>query len=122
METSNSSAINTRIDKMNALAYMVTCLPDVPYDIGEMYSGLIPIDPKNESNALFFIFQPTIGPPQDEVTIFLNGGPGWSTFESFFQETGLFTWQPGTFQPIQNPYSWVNETNMLWYVTIYEHT
>ena len=91
-------------------------LPDVPFDVGELYAGLIPINYTNTSNALFFIFQPTIGEPVDEVTIYLNGGPGWSSFESFFQETGRFMWQAGTFAPVENPYSWVNLTNMLWYV------
>jgi len=57
-------------------AYQVTSLPDVAYDIGEMYSGLVPIDERNKSRALFFVFQPTIGPPVDEITIWLNGGPG----------------------------------------------
>jgi hypothetical protein len=56
------------------MAYVVDSLPDVPFSLGEMYAGLIPIDYNNKSNALFFIFQPTIGPPVDEVTIFLNGG------------------------------------------------
>lgn len=87
----------------------------MPFDIGELYSGLIPIDYTNTSNALFFIYQPTTGKPRDEVTIFLNGGPGWSSFESFFQETGSFTWHPGTYRPEHNPYAWTNETNMLWY-------
>lgn len=27
---------------------------------------------------------------------------------------GPFLWQPGTYQPVQNPYSWTNLTNMLW--------
>jgi carboxypeptidase D len=61
-------------------------MPLVDFDIGEMYSGKgsqaysylhiclpfflgnIPIG-KNESETLFFIFQPTIGKPVDEVTI-----------------------------------------------------
>lgn len=33
----------------------------------EMYSGLIPIDKANTSRALFYVFQPTIGDPVDEV-------------------------------------------------------
>lgn len=89
-------------------------LPDVPFDLGEMYSGLVPIDKHNESRALFFVFQPTINEPVDEVTIWLNGGPGCSSMESFLQETGQFLWQPGTFAPVENPYAWVNLTNVLW--------
>lgn len=94
--------------------YLVNHLPDVPFDIGEMYSGLMPIDMSNSSRALFFIYQPTIGEHVDEVTIWLNGGPGCSSMESFLQETGRFLWQPGTFAPVENPYSWVNLTNVLW--------
>ena len=80
-------------------------MPDVDFDIGEMYSGLIPIDYSNTSEALFFVFQPTVGEPVDEVTIWLNGGPGCSSLEGFFQENGLFTWLPGTFAPVVNEYS-----------------
>ena len=42
----------------------------------EMYSGLIPVDMSNKSRALFYVFQPTVGKPVDEITIWLNGGPG----------------------------------------------
>lgn len=51
-------------------------MPDVPFDIGEMYAGLMPIDMKNASRALYFVFEPTVGAPVDEITIWLNGGPG----------------------------------------------
>jgi carboxypeptidase D len=50
----------------------------------------------------------------EEVTIWLNGGPGCSSLIGFFQENGPFTWQPGTLAPVQNPYAWSNLTNMLW--------
>lgn len=94
---------------------MIKSLPEVPFALGEIYSGLIPIDYSNKSEALFFVFQPTIGEPVDEVTIWLNGGPGCSSMEGFLQETGLYSWQPGTYAPVINDYSWVNLTNMLWY-------
>ncbi|OCK73368.1 putative pheromone processing carboxypeptidase [Lepidopterella palustris CBS 459.81] len=94
--------------------YKVNSLPEVPFDIGEMYSGLVPINQKNKSEALFFVFQPKLGDPVDEITIWLNGGPGCSSLEGFFQENGLFVWVPGTFAPVVNDYSWVNLTNMLW--------
>ncbi|GAB7351667.1 hypothetical protein MBLNU459_g2265t1 [Dothideomycetes sp. NU459] len=95
-------------------SYFVESLPDLDFDLGELYSGLVPIDYNNVSRALFFMFQPTIGEPVDEVTIWLNGGPGCSSLEGFFQENGRFVWQPGTLAPTENPYSWVNLTNMLW--------
>lgn len=95
-------------------AYKVDALPEVDFDVGEMYSGLIPIDTEDPSRALFFVFQPTVGEPVDEVTIWLNGGPGCSSLEGFFQENGLFVWSWGMYQPQINPYSWVNLTNVLW--------
>ena len=93
---------------------MIESLPEVNYDIGEMYSGNVPIESNDTSRSLFFVFAPTTGDPVDEVTIWLNGGPGCSSLEGFFQENGPFTWQPGTLAPVSNPYSWVNLTNMLW--------
>lgn len=77
-------------------------MPDVNFDLGEMYSGLVPIS-TNASRALFYIFQPKVGAPTDEITIWLNGGPGCSSLEGFFQENGRFLWQPGTFAPVENP-------------------
>ncbi|KAE8348986.1 Alpha/Beta hydrolase protein [Aspergillus coremiiformis] len=94
--------------------YLVESLPDVPFDVGEMYSGSVPIDKSNSSRTLFFVFQPTVGEPVDEITIEVNGGPGASSLEGFLQETGRFVWQPGTYAPVINEYSWVNLTNMLW--------
>ncbi|KAE9365090.1 putative serine-type carboxypeptidase F [Stipitochalara longipes BDJ] len=101
------------LDK-NTEPYQVKSLPLVDFDIGEMYSGLIPIDTNDTSRALFFVFQPTVGTPVDEVTIWLNGGPGCSSLEGFFQENGRFVWAWGQYSPTINPYSWVNLTNVLW--------
>lgn len=60
-------------------------LPDVPFDVGEMYSGLVPIDWRDKSRSLYFVFQPTTGEPVDEITIYLNGGPGCSSMMAFLQ-------------------------------------
>lgn len=95
--------------------YFVKSLPEIPQNfLSEMYSGLVPIDMSNPSRALFFVFQPRVGEPVDEVTIWLNGGPGCSSLEGFLQENGLIQWTWGQFDPTINPYSWVNLTNMLW--------
>ena len=74
----------------------------------EMYSGLVPIYENNPDRALFFVFQPRIGgPPVDEVTIWMNGGPGCSSLEGFLQENGYIKWTWGEYNPTLNDYSWV---------------
>ncbi|MCJ1339407.1 hypothetical protein MMC09_004696 [Bachmanniomyces sp. S44760] len=93
-----------------------TAIPDVPFDIGESYAGLLPISSqKNETRELYFWFFPSENPDAcDEITIWLNGGPGCSSLEGLLQENGPFLWQYGTFAPVKNPYTWVNLTNMVW--------
>jgi carboxypeptidase D len=91
----------------------VKSLPDVPFDLGEIYSGNIPIKAGDKSKELFFVFQPTINAPVDEITIWMNGGPGCSSLEGFFQENGRYVWREGE-DPSINQNSWVNLTNMLW--------
>ncbi|KAI9833597.1 MAG: hypothetical protein M1819_003550 [Sarea resinae] len=93
-----------------------TGIPDVNFDVGESYSGLLPISKDaNETRELFFWFFPSDNPQSsEEITIWLNGGPGCSSLEGLLQENGPFLWQPGTFLPVQNPWSWTNLTNVIW--------
>lgn len=81
-----------------------------------MYGGSIAITKSDPSRELFFMFKPVMNSdaPTDELTIFLNGGPGCSSMDAFFQENGPFVWLPGTFLPTPNDYTWANITNMLW--------
>ncbi|KAE8451965.1 hypothetical protein EG329_002129 [Mollisiaceae sp. DMI_Dod_QoI] len=111
---SASSNTSFRFLTNDTRPFKVDALPDVPFDVGEMYAGTIPIDKANPSRGLYFVFQPTVGAPVDEITIWLNGGPGCSSLEGFFQENGRFIWGWGQYSPQLNPYSWVNLTNMLW--------
>ena len=93
-----------------------SAIPDVDFDIGESYAGLLPISSKaNETRELYFWYFPSTNPlAGDEITIWLNGGPGCSSLEGLLQENGPFLWQYGTFAPVQNPWTWVNLTNMVW--------
>ncbi|KAK6523202.1 hypothetical protein TWF694_006095 [Orbilia ellipsospora] len=92
-------------------------IPDVHFDISESYAGLLPISKnKTESRKLYFWFFPSTGgkETQDDLVIWLNGGPGCSSLEGLLQENGPFTWQYGTYLPVKNEYTWLNLTNMLW--------
>lgn len=93
-----------------------TALPDVDFDIGESYAGLMPISSdKHETRKLYFWYFPSKNPAaSNELTIWLNGGPGCSSLEGLMQENGPWLWQYGTYKPVPNPWSWQNLTNMLW--------
>ncbi|KAF2667834.1 serine carboxypeptidase [Microthyrium microscopicum] len=93
-----------------------SAVPDVTWDLGESYAGLLPISgAANETRKLFFWFFPSTNPDAgDEITIWLNGGPGCSSLSGLLTENGPFTWEAGTLDPVPNTYSWTNLTNMLW--------
>ncbi|KZM20207.1 Carboxypeptidase D [Ascochyta rabiei] len=103
-------------NKTEAFAVNGSGIPEVPFDIGESYAGLLPIsDSPDETRKLFFWFFPSTAEQTPEhVTIWLNGGPGCSSLSGFLTENGPFTWEAGTLAPVQNPYAWTNLTNMLW--------
>ena len=64
---------------------------------------------------MFFWFFPSTNPDaKDEITIWLNGGPGCSSLDGLLQENGPFLWQSGTYSPMPNPYSYTNLTNVVY--------
>ncbi|KAJ7661534.1 alpha/beta-hydrolase [Mycena polygramma] len=93
-----------------------TSIPEVDFDVGPSWSGLMPISANaNETRKLFFWFFPP-GPEGslDDLIFWTNGGPGCSSLEGFLQENGPFQWGVGTAKPIVNVNSWTNLSSMLW--------
>lgn len=89
-------------------------LPDIDWDIGENYAGLLPIGDQ-AGNELFFWFVPANNSvASKEITIWLNGGPGCSSMLGLLQENGPINWQAGQLAPMPNIYSWSNLTNVVW--------
>ena len=43
-----------------------------------------------------------------------NGDPGCSSLSGLLTENGPFTYEAGTHATVQNPYTWVNLTNMMY--------
>ncbi|CAK4004343.1 serine carboxypeptidase [Lecanosticta acicola] len=102
-------------DKTAQFAVDGKSVPDVNFDLGESYAGLLPIsDHANETRKLYFWFFPGFDASRKEVTTWFNGGPGCSSLGGLITENGPFTWMPGTYSPTQNTYDWRNLTNMLW--------
>ncbi|CCG82284.1 Carboxypeptidase cpdS [Taphrina deformans PYCC 5710] len=92
-----------------------TGIPDVNFDVGDSYAGLMPISSlANETKQLYFWYFPSANASSTDITFWLNGGPGCSSLEGLLQENGPFIWQYGTYLPVPNPYSWTNLTNMVW--------
>ncbi|KAI1635352.1 Alpha/Beta hydrolase protein [Biscogniauxia mediterranea] len=94
-----------------------TGIPDVDFDVGESYAGYLPIsDTPNEESELFFWFFPKSEntTAEKEILLWLNGGPGCSSFEGLIQENGPFVWQYGTYKPVPNPWAWNRLINMVW--------
>ncbi|KAI1308499.1 alpha/beta-hydrolase [Xylaria venustula] len=93
-----------------------TGIPDVDFDVGESYSGYLPIsdDPDDENELFFWFFANSEGSDAKEILIWLNGGPGCSSFEGILQENGPFQWQYGTLKPVPNPWAWNRLVNTIW--------
>ncbi|KAI9448385.1 alpha/beta-hydrolase [Lactarius indigo] len=93
-----------------------TTIPEVNFDVGPSWAGLIPISAApDESRKLFFWFFPP-GPEGslDDLIFWTNGGPSCSSLEGLFKENGPFLWGSGQARPTQNEYSWTNLSSILY--------
>lgn len=86
----SSHSIEPSTWQLSEFAVNGTALPDVDFNIGESYAGLLPISSNaSDENQLWFWFFPSQNPlAKKEIAIWLNGGPGCSSLDGFLQENG----------------------------------
>ncbi|KAH8165474.1 hypothetical protein CIB48_g2769 [Xylaria polymorpha] len=103
-------------DNTTKFAVNGTGVPDVDFDVGESYAGYLPIsdDPDDKNELFFWFFANSEGSDAKEILLWLNGGPGCSSFEGVIQENGPFQWQYGTYKPVPNPWAWNRLINTVW--------
>ncbi|KAH9978148.1 alpha/beta-hydrolase [Lactifluus volemus] len=91
-------------------------IPQVDFDVGSSWAGLMPISPlPDEKRKLFFwLFPPGPLGSLDDLIFWTNGGPGCSSMEGLLQEHGPFVWSKGQIRPTQNEWSWTNLSSVLY--------
>ncbi|KAL2958710.1 hypothetical protein AAZX31_18G223500 [Glycine max] len=85
------------------------------------YSGYISIDGNAESgkNLFYYFVSSESSPEKDPVVLWLNGGPGCSSFDGFVYEHGPFNFEAanskGNLPTLHiNPYSWSKVSNIIY--------
>ncbi|KAL4355966.1 hypothetical protein AHAS_Ahas09G0039500 [Arachis hypogaea] len=83
------------------------------------YAGYVTVD-ENHGRSLYYYFVVSESKPaEDPVVLWLNGGPGCSSFDGFIYEHGPFNFEPaktaGGLPTLHlNPYSWSKVSNIIY--------
>ncbi|KAL6209044.1 hypothetical protein ACLB2K_019987 [Fragaria x ananassa] len=82
-------------------------------------SGYVTIDERNGRNLFYYFVESERKPSEDPVVLWLNGGPGCSSFDGFVYEHGPFNFEAaktkgGLPKLHLNPYSWSKVSNILY--------
>ncbi|PAN37637.1 hypothetical protein PAHAL_7G099800 [Panicum hallii] len=98
--------------------HLVTGLPGFHGSFpSNQYSGYVTVDEASERSLFYYLALSERDPAADPVVLWLNGGPGCSSFDGFVYENGPFNFEPGsTLLPrLQlNPYSWSKVSNIMY--------
>ncbi|CAL5028222.1 unnamed protein product [Urochloa decumbens] len=105
--------------------HLVTRLPGFRHDGGSFffpsghYAGYVTVDDASERSLFYYLVLSERDPAADPVVLWLNGGPGCSSFDGFVYEHGPFTFEPGSspggLPRLQlNPYSWSKISNIIY--------
>ncbi|CAO2818972.1 unnamed protein product [Amaranthus hypochondriacus] len=83
------------------------------------YSGYVTIDESHGKKLFYYFVESERNPSQDPVVLWLNGGPGCSSFDGFVYEHGPFNFEAaktkgGLPKLHLNPYSWSKVSNVIY--------
>ncbi|KAM0853645.1 hypothetical protein ACQ4PT_050941 [Festuca glaucescens] len=83
------------------------------------YSGYVTVDESNDRRLFYYLVLSERAPATDPVVLWLNGGPGCSSFDGFVYENGPFNFEhgssPGGLPKLQlNPYSWSKVSSIIY--------
>lgn len=83
------------------------------------YSGYVTIDEVHGKKLYYYFVESERNPSTDPVVLWLNGGPGCSSFDGFVYEHGPFNFEAGkprgSLPTLHlNPYSWSKVSNILY--------
>ncbi|KAK9669558.1 hypothetical protein RND81_13G139400 [Saponaria officinalis] len=83
------------------------------------YSGYVTLDESHGKKLFYYLVESQRNPAKDPVVLWLNGGPGCSSFDGFVYEHGPFNFEAATTKGglpklHLNPYSWSKVSNILY--------
>ncbi|XP_044467200.1 serine carboxypeptidase-like 20 [Mangifera indica] len=83
------------------------------------YSGYVTIDESHGKNLFYYFVESEGNPSEDPVVLWLNGGPGCSSFDGFVYEHGPFNFEAATTKETVlklhlNPYSWSKVSSVIY--------
>ncbi|KAM0935779.1 putative carboxypeptidase C [Dioscorea sansibarensis] len=82
------------------------------------YGGYVTVDENHGRNLYYYFVVSEGNPAKDPVVLWLNGGPGCSSFDGFVYEHGPFNFEKGESGSIPklhlNPYSWSKVSSVIY--------
>lgn len=75
------------------------------------FGGYVTVDPEHNRNLYYYMVMSERDPASDPVVLWINGGPGCSSFDGFIYEHGPFLYRYtdpsfSNIELVENPYSW----------------
>ncbi|GAB2234622.1 hypothetical protein Droror1_Dr00003879 [Drosera rotundifolia] len=83
------------------------------------YAGYVTVDESHGRKLFYYFVESESNPKEDPVVLWLNGGPGCSSFDGFVYEHGPFNFEAAKQREVLptlhlNPYSWSKVSNIIY--------